>query len=123
MKCPIQRTEIIFSHLIYGPLKSDGSFSSLGPDNCQCHIRIRVIRQKGFINHYLKKRKSSKVKNKKKERKAAGRTNRISFLFSMTAIFEFRTLITACYNHVAEKKCFTKSHSLFALDTELLGIS
>lgn len=83
MKCPTQRTEITFSRLIYGPLKLDCSFSFWGPYNCQCHIWIRVIWQKGFINHDLKERKSSKVKKKK----GAGKTNRILFSF---AIFEFR---------------------------------
>lgn len=115
MKCPTQRTEITFSRLIYGPLKLDCSFSFWGPDNCQCHIWIRVIWQKGFINHDLKERKSSKVKKKKEQEKQTESYFHLRFLN-----LEFiHGLLYSC----VRKKCFTKPHFLFVQDSQLLGIS
>lgn len=87
-KCPIPRTESTFGLLFYSPMKRDSSFASWGPDDCQCHIWIRIIRQKGFINRYLKKIKSSKVNTLKN-----GRDN---LTVCDQCSFEFKILFMTC---------------------------
>lgn len=61
MEYPLQRAEDILRFVLQHPLKLDGSSPSQGPDDPQCHIGIRVIRQKGLINHHLKERNTGKA--------------------------------------------------------------